>query len=133
MFLQHSSRDFSRCTQPTKYTPPTISNRSGMVVDHCDRHPRLFQNLDGRPYFSKCGLVSTRHISETVKDHIIPHALGMVRKLTSAELKEYVGGRKVMLDYQIFWKTLPEWSKDHPVYQVAVPRRLRSKTSFAVE
>ncbi len=93
----------------------------------------FFQNLDGRPYFSKCGLVSTRHISETVKDHIIPHALGMVRKLTSAELKEYVGGRKVMLDYQIFWKTLPEWSKDHPVYQVAVPRRLRSKTSFAVE
>lgn len=93
----------------------------------------FFQNLDGGLYFSKCGLVSTRHISETIKDHIVPDALGMVRKLTSAELKEYVGGRKIMLDHQIFWKTLPEWSKGRPVYQLAPTFRLRSKTSFAVE
>ena len=115
----------------------TLRQRSpivrGMVVDHCDRHPRFFQNVDGRPYFRKCGLVSTRHISETIQDHIVPHALGMVRKLTSTELKEYVGGRKVMLDHQIFWKTLPEWSKGRPVYQVTPPHRLRSKTSIAVE
>lgn len=93
----------------------------------------FFHNLDGQAYFSKCGLDSTRHISDTVKHHIVPDSLGMVRKLTSAELKEYVGGRKIMLDSQIFWKVLPERAKSHPVYQVPVPHRLRSKTSFAIE
>ncbi len=62
-----------------------------MVVDCRDRHPSLFQNLDGRQYFSNRGLDNAQHISDAVKHHIVPDALGMVRKLTSAELKDYVG------------------------------------------
>ena len=90
----------------------------------------VFQNTNGKAMFQKCGYeLPNACISNSILQHIASEHVGMIRKLTHAELSEYVGRESKKQHALLFHEPIPPAKREHCIVVRNPLHRRRSKFS----